>query len=261
MSGKNLFELRLEKAVENIKERGFDEFFDKVDEKTYQCKFINHLRILILENETKVSVPSLRYKIEVWDTEEMWFDAIRGELEPHLNQKLKSSEDLYGFDSEKIPDTVFADECDEFTVDDVVEYLATKTKYSFDFGEGCNLYVYITNEEFIAGSTLADLLWEAFEDAKIRENETLTLGVRAECASLVDVELIVPQYTPVVFMDKDTEQCRVCLTSKPINIGKLMKVQSQPSGEKVLGTKTTKNWDLSLSDGKFDGLVYPFMEH
>lgn len=261
MSGKNLFELRLEKAVENTKQRGFDEFFDKVDEKTYQCKFINHLRILILENETKVSVPSLRYKIEVWGTEEKWLDAIRGELEPHLNQKLKSSEDLYGFDSEKIPDTVFADECDEFTVDDVVEYLATKTKYSFDFGEGCNLYVYITNDEFRTGSTLAELLWEAFEDAEIGKNETMTLAVKAECALLVDAELIVPQYTPVVFMDKDTEQCRVCLTSKPINIGKLMKVQSQPSGEKVLGTKTTKNWDLSLSDGKFDGLVYPFMEH
>lgn len=146
-------------------------------------------------------------------------------------------------------------------MDDVVEYLATKTKYSFDFGEGCNLYVYITNDEFRTGSTLAELLWEAFEDAEIGKNETMTLAVKAECASLVDAELIVPQYTPVVFMDKDTEQCRVCLTSKPINIGKLMKVQSQPSGEKVLGTKTTKNWDLSLSDGKFDGLVYPFMEH
>lgn len=259
MAEKNMFELRLEKAVENIKELGFDEFFGKVDKNTYQCKFINHLRILVLENETKVSVPSLRYKIEVWDTEENWFDAINGNLKPHLNQKLKVSEDLYGFDSEKIPDTVFSDECDEFTVDDIVEYLSAKTKYTFDFGEGCNPYVYITNDEFSAGSTLAELLWEAFENAEIKENETLTLAVRAECVSLVDVELIVPHHTPVVFMDKDTEQCRVCLTKKPINIGKLMKVQDQRTKKKVLGTKTTKNWDLTLSNGVFDGLVYPFM--
>jgi hypothetical protein len=261
MSEKNLFELRLEKAVENIKELGFDEFFIEVDKKTFQCKFINHLRILVGQKETKISVPNFRHKIEVRDTEENWFDAISGNLKPHLNQKLKVAEDLYGFDSEKIPDTVFSDECDEFTVDDVVEYLSAKTVYSFDFEEGCNPYVYITNDEFSAGSTLAELLWEAFEGAAIKENETMTLAVKAECASLVDAELIVPQHTPVVFMDKDTEQCRVCLTNKPINIGKLMKVQSQPSGEKVLGTKTPKNWDLSLSNGVFDGLVYPFMQH
>lgn len=254
----NLFKLRLDKAIENIRERGFDEFFDEIEKGIYQCKFIRDLQIREDKKGLHVLIPTCRRTAGVYPTESNWKDAIKGELKVPLEVKESVAEEFYGFDAEKIPDTVFADECDEFTVDDVINFFPVE--YSFEFEEDTNAFLEITNDELLQGSTLASLLWGAFDGLEIGENDVVVLMVPAECKPLEDVQIVVPKSSPVVFMDKYSGKCRVDNLKAAIHIGKLLKAQKTPfSNEFGLTQQTHKGWNLKLSDGRFDKIIYPYI--
>jgi len=249
----NQFKLRLDKAVENIKELGFDEFFDEIEDGIYQCKFIGALQIRESGGDLHIIIPKYRKTVQVEPTEDDWFNAIKGEPEVPTYVKENVADEFYDFDEEKIPDTVFADECDEFTVDDILNYFPVD--YSFEFEDENYLHIY--NPDLVAGSTEYELLWEAFDGLQIKEGESVHFFVLAECKPLDDVRLAIQKDSPVVFMDKATEQCRVDTIKAPIHIGKLLKANNAFTGEVVLTTTTDKGYDIKMSDRKFSEIIYP----
>ena len=249
----NLFKLRLNKAEENIKELGFDEFFDEIEKGIYQCKFIGALQIRKNGGDLRILIPKYSETVHVLATEDNWLDAVKGKLEVPAYIKENVAEEFYAFDKEKIPDTVVSDECDEFTVDDILNYFPVD--YSFEFEDENYLHIY--NMDLVAGSTEYELLWEAFEGLEVREGESVHFFVLAECKPLGDVRLVIQKDSPVVFMDKATEQCRVDTIKAPIHIGKLLKANNAFTGEVVLTTKTDKGYGIKMSDRKFSEIIYP----
>ena len=249
----NLFKLRLNKAEENIKELGFDEFFDEIEDGIYQCKFIGALQIRKNGGDLRILIPKYSKTVQVEPTEDNWLNAIKGKLEVPAYVKENVAEEFYAFDAEKIPDTVFADECDEFTVDDILNYFPVD--YSFEFEDENYLHIY--NMDLVAGSTEYELLWEAFDGLQIKEGESVHFFVLAECKPLDDVRLAIQKDSPVVFMDEATEQCRVGTIKAPIHIGKLLKANNVFTGEVVLTTTTDKGYDIKMSDRKFSEIIYP----